>query len=112
MVEGCREKVKEFVDSVQSIPQWRFYNVSRMTLGREEMRFDCYFDKKPERESESKLTERSISKLMITSEKGVTMEIVLLDAEVIQMGNGITYVHGKNYDPFSVGKSECKKKDQ
>jgi hypothetical protein len=104
MVEGCQEKVKEFVESVKLIPQWQFYKVSRMKLDREEMRFDCYFDEKPDREAKPSLTEKTISKLRITSETGETMEIILLDAEVVQMGNGITYVHGKSYDPFSVGK--------
>jgi hypothetical protein len=32
---------------------------------------------------------------------GQEIEITLLDAEVVEMGNGVTYVHGKSYDVYS-----------
>jgi hypothetical protein len=101
MVEGCREKVKEFVESIKKVPQWRFYSGSRVSIGRDELRIDCFFDEKPNRREKPSLTDKSISKLTITSEDGERIEIVLLDAEVVQMGNGITYVHGKNYDIYA-----------
>jgi hypothetical protein len=103
MVEGCTKKVNEFIESIKTIPQWRLYRSSRMSVGAGELRIDCYFDEKPERLIKPSITNRKISKLEITSVTGETMEITLLDAEVVQMGNGVTYVHGKNYDPFSVG---------
>lgn len=72
-----------------------------MAAGDNELRFDCYLDKKGQ-QIKPALTDKPISKLSITSQTGEIMEITLLDAEVVHMGNGITYVHGKNYDPFSA----------
>jgi len=108
MVEGCREKVNEFIESMKTIPQWRFFRGSSMSVGDNELRIDCFLDEKADRRMKPTLTDRQISKVSITIETGETMEITLLDAEVVQMGNGITYVHGKNYDPFSaaVGKGD------
>lgn len=43
---------------------------------------------------------RNVSKLMITSETGEKFELVLLDAEVVKMEKGMTYIHGRSYDIF------------
>lgn len=102
-VEGCKDKVNEFVDVIKNLPQWHIYQSSKMSNGGEEWRIDCYVDKKEHQKINAALTEKPISKLSITSQTGETMEIILLDAEVVHMGNGSTYIHGRNYDPFSVG---------
>ncbi|MCH5584798.1 hypothetical protein MK805_07405 [Shimazuella sp. AN120528] len=106
MVEGCIEKVNEFVELVKSIPGWRFYQFSKMSIGGNELRMDCYLDKKEHQKIKPSLTDKPISKLSITSQTGETMEITLLDAEVVHMGSGITYIHGKSYDPFSASVGE------
>lgn len=103
MVEGCKHKVNEFVESIKNLPQWHIYQSSKMSNGGDEWRIDCYLDKKAQQKIEPALTEKPVSKLSITSQTGETMEITLLDAEVVHMGNGSTYIHGRNYDPFSVG---------
>jgi hypothetical protein len=62
---------------------------------------EYFFDEKPY--MKPSVSTKGVSKLLITSENGEEMEIVLLDAQVVEM-NGITYVHGKSYDVFSSGK--------
>ncbi|MCH5586150.1 hypothetical protein MK805_14505 [Shimazuella sp. AN120528] len=99
IVEGCRDKVRQFVDFLKISHQWRFYNRSRLSLGADELRIDYFFDENPH--MKPSITTRQISKLTLTSEDGIKMEITLLDAEVVEMGNGITYIHGKSYDPYS-----------
>lgn len=104
IVEGYREKVSAFVDFLNISHQWRFYNQSRLTIGGNELRIDYFIDENPYREPS--LTSRQVSKLTITSEDGKEIEITLLDAEVIEMGNGMTYVQGKNFDIFASRKGD------
>jgi hypothetical protein len=109
VVEECREKVKEFVDSLKMIPQWRFYSESKVSIGNEQ-RIDYFCDEKPYMKMKPSISSRSVSKLTITSENGGELDIVLLDAQVVEMGNGITYVHGLNYDVFSCKQKQTLKK--
>lgn len=102
IVEGCKEKVRDFVNFLKISPHWRLYSGSKLSLGEEEMRIDYYFDKK--QQNHLSLTDKPISKLTFHSKDGKKIEIVLLDAQVVEMGEGITYVYGKNYDVFA-GKS-------
>jgi hypothetical protein len=101
IVEGCKEKVREFMDFLKISPNWRLYSGSKVSLGREEMRVDYYLDQKPQ--YLLSLTNREISKLILQSKDGQTIEITLLDAKVVEMGKGVTYVYGKNYDVFASG---------
>ena len=98
MVEGCRDKVRAFVDFLKISHQWRFYNRSRLSIGGDEMRIDYFCDENPY--MKPSITTRQVSKLSITSVDGQEIEITLLDAEVVEIGNGVTYVHGKNFDIF------------
>lgn len=99
-VEGCQEKVKAFDESLKSLPEWRFYNRFLTSIGENELRMDYLLDDKPY--VKPSLPARKVSKLFITGENGEQVEIVLLDAQVVDMGN-MTYVHGKSYDIFAVG---------
>ncbi|MCH5586334.1 hypothetical protein MK805_15430 [Shimazuella sp. AN120528] len=98
-VEGDREKVCEFVDSILHIPQWRYKQASKIAIGGDLIRVDYFFNEKPVKPS---IRARKISKLSIKSAKG-NFDIDLLDAEVVQLGNGNTFIHGKSYDIFSPG---------
>ncbi|MXQ55304.1 hypothetical protein [Shimazuella alba] len=102
IVEGCRDKVRDFVDFLKLSPHWRMYSGSKLSLGREEMRIDYYFDKKTP--NALSLTDKPISKLTLHSTDGKMIEITLLGAQVVEMGEGITYIYGKNYDIYA-GKS-------
>lgn len=99
MVEGCRDKVRSFVEFLKISQQWRFYNQSRLSIGGDELRIDYFFDENPY--MKPTITSRQVSKLSITSENGEEIEFTLLDAEVVEMGNGVIYVHGKNYDIYT-----------
>lgn len=99
MVEGCRDKVRQFVDFLKISQQWRFYNRSRLSIGTNEMRIDYFFDENPH--MKPSITTRNISKITLKTEDGQEMEMTLLDAEIVEMGNGITYIHGKSYDIYS-----------
>jgi hypothetical protein len=102
-VEGCQEKVKAFDEALRSLPEWRFYNRFLTSIGENEQRIDYLLDEKPY--AKPSLAARKVSKLFITGENGEQIEIVLLDAHVVDMGNA-TYVHGKSYDIFAVGKNK------
>jgi hypothetical protein len=97
-VEGCQEKVKAFDESLRAISQWRFYNRLLTSIGENELRMDYLLDEKPY--DKPSLPTRKVSKLFITVEHGEQIEMVLLDAHVVDMGNA-TYVHGKSYDIFA-----------
>ncbi|WP_028778107.1 hypothetical protein [Shimazuella kribbensis] len=104
-IEGCQEKVKAFDESLRSMPEWRFYNRFLTPIGANELRMDYLLDEKPY--AVPPLPTRKVSKLFITGENGEQIEIVLLDAQVVDMGNA-TYVHGKSYDIFAVGEKRVK----
>ncbi|MCH5585214.1 hypothetical protein MK805_09560 [Shimazuella sp. AN120528] len=104
MVEGCREKVRAFVDFLNISHQWRFYKRTRLSIGGNELRIDYFFDENPY--VKPSISTRKVSKLSITSERGKEIGIILLDAEVIEMGNGVTYIRGKNFDIFASGKGK------
>jgi hypothetical protein len=87
------------VDFLKISQQWRFYNRSKLSMGGNELRLDYFFDENPY--MKPSISTKTISKLSITSEDGKEIEITLLDAEVVEMSNGVTYIHGKNYCPFS-----------
>jgi hypothetical protein len=97
-VEGCQEKVKAFDESLRAMSQWRFYNRLLTSIGEQELRMDYLLDEKPY--EQPSFPTRKVSKLYITGENGEQIEIVLLDAQVVDMGNA-TYVHGKSYDIFA-----------
>lgn len=98
-VEGNRDKVRDFMESIRMIPQWRFYSGSKLTIGGEELRMEYFFDKKPY--EKPSLQTRTLSRLTITSIDDQQIDIDLLDAEVTDMGNGTTFVYGKNFDIFA-----------
>ncbi|MCH5585106.1 hypothetical protein MK805_08995 [Shimazuella sp. AN120528] len=100
-VEGNRTKVSEFMEAIKKIPQWRFYQGSKVAIGGDELRIDYFFDEKPA--GPSLVTNRA-STISLSLENGSKLEFVLLDTEVANMGNGITYVHGKSYDIFADSK--------
>jgi hypothetical protein len=83
------------------IPQWRFYSGSKVTIGADELRMEYLFDKKPY--EKPSLQTRTVSRLTITSIDDQKIEMDLLDAEVTNMGNGTTFVYGKNFDIFADG---------
>ncbi|MCH5584080.1 hypothetical protein MK805_03755 [Shimazuella sp. AN120528] len=99
IVEGCRDKVREFVDFLKISPHWRLYSGSKLSLGKEEMRIDYYFDKQPQ--NKLSLTDKPISKLTLQSSDGKRIEITLLGAQIVEMCEGITYIHGTNYDIYA-----------
>jgi hypothetical protein len=47
-----------------------------------------------------------VLELILQSKDGQTIEITLLDAKVVEMGEGVTYVYGKNYDVFASSASD------
>lgn len=102
-VEGSQEKVRAFDESLKSLPEWRFYNRFLTSIGENELRMDYLLDEKPY--AKPSLPARKVSKLFITGENGEQVEIVLLDAQVVDMDNA-TYIHGKSYDIFAVGEKD------
>jgi hypothetical protein len=99
IVEGCKDKVRDFVDFLKISPHWRLYSGSKLSLGKEEMRIDYYFDKRLQ--NNLSLTDKPISKLTLHSKDGKKIEITLLDAQVVEIEEGITYIYGKNYDVYA-----------
>jgi hypothetical protein len=100
-VEGNRNKVREFIDFLKTSSQWRFYSGSKMSNGRNELRMDYFFDERPYTKMKPSIITKQLSKLSITSLDGTKIDISLTDAKVTDMGNGTTYIHGKNHDFFS-----------
>jgi hypothetical protein len=104
MVEGCSIKVTEFLDQLRAVaPKYRFYDRSKWTTSTTESRVEYYFDENPC--SKMQVSER-VSKLEIVTKDNTTIEIILLDPIIVDMGNGNTYIHGKNYDIFASGEKE------
>jgi hypothetical protein len=104
VVEGSRNKVKYFMEFLKISPQWRFYSGSKLLMGADEMRIDYFFDENPYMKPTIP-TAKKISKVTLTSEDGKKIEITLLNAEVINMANGSTYIHGKSYDIYTTPKN-------
>jgi hypothetical protein len=102
-VEGSQEKVKAFDESLKLMPEWRFYHQLQTSVGEQELRMDYLLDEKPY--GNPSLATRRVSKLFITGVNKKQIEIVLLDAQVVDMGN-TTYIHGKSYDIFAAGEKE------
>ena len=98
-VEGNRDKVRDFVETIRIIPQWRFYSGSKVSIGGDELRIEYFFDKKPY--EKPSLQTRKTSRLTITSIDNQKIDIDLLDAEITDMGNGTTFVQGRNFDIFA-----------
>jgi hypothetical protein len=103
-VEGAKDKVKKLMSSIQNIPQWRFYSGSKFKTGRNEIHVDYFIDEhlylKPT------ISVKKVSKLLITAKDGAQIKIDLLDANVADMGNGVTVIYGKGYDIFAAPKRE------
>jgi hypothetical protein len=102
-VEGSKEKVKAFDASLKLMTEWRFYHRLQTSIGEQELRMDYLLDEKPY--VNPSLSTRKVSKLFITGENKEQIEIVLLDAGVVDMGNA-TYIYGKSYDIFAAGEKE------
>ena len=100
-VEGCPEKVKAFDEALRSMTEWRFYHRLLTSIGENELRIDYLLDEKSY--TKPSVSARKVSKLLLTCENGEQVEIDLLDAQIVDMGSA-TYIHGKSYDIFSVGK--------
>ena len=84
--------------SLHCLPQWRFHSGSKVFLSEKAFRIEYTFEEKAYQKPS--IPTRNVSKLMITSESGQKFELVMLDAEVVQMGKGMTYIHGRSYDIF------------
>jgi hypothetical protein len=97
-IEGCQEKVTEFVDALKCLPQWRLYSGSKVSLSEDNLQITYLFEDLPYQKPS--ISRRNVSKLMITSETGEKFDLVLLDAEVVKMDKGMTYIHGRSYDIF------------
>jgi hypothetical protein len=74
IVEGCREKVRGFVDFLKISQQWRFYNQSKLSMGGNELRLDYLFDENPY--MKPSISTKTVSKLSITSEDGKEIELL------------------------------------
>ncbi|MXQ54423.1 hypothetical protein [Shimazuella alba] len=48
---------------------------------------------------------KRVSQIEITTKNNVNIKIALLDAVIVDMGEGNTYIHGKNYDIFASKES-------
>jgi hypothetical protein len=101
IVEGCSAKVSEFLDHLKAIaPKYRFYDRSKLATTSTESRVEYYFDQNPFQKPQ--LSKR-VSHIEITTKDNINIKIALLDAVIIDMGEGNTYIHGKNYDIFASG---------
>ncbi|MCH5584853.1 hypothetical protein MK805_07680 [Shimazuella sp. AN120528] len=63
---------------------------------------DYFYDENPY--VKPTVSNKKISKVTITSEDRKTIEFTLLNAEITDMANGTTYIHGRNYDVFTTPK--------
>lgn len=99
-MEGCNEEVEQFLAAVKTLVKWQMFRGSQQKLSDKELRVECYAHEVVDKQNKPTISNRSISKLQLTS-NGKPLEIVLLDAEVVEMGEGITIIHGKNYDIFA-----------
>lgn len=98
-VEGENNKVKKLINTIKSVHQWRLYNESKFSVGGNETHVDGYLDENPYMKLVP--TAEEVSQLIITS-NGKKIKIPLLNAKVIDIGNGFTYIHGSNYDIFAA----------
>jgi hypothetical protein len=102
-VEGCSSKVREFIDHLRTLsPKYRFYDESKLSSTSNESRIEYYLD--VVEHVKPKLNKRAVYRLKITAKDGENIELVLLDAEIVDMGHVYMYIHGKNYDVYSTGK--------
>jgi hypothetical protein len=49
---------------------------------------------------------KRVSQIEITTKNNVNIKIALLDAVIVDMGEGNTYICGKNYGIFALGASK------
>lgn len=97
IVEGSSEAVSEFVEYLRtSTPRYRFYDHSKLASTPTESRVEYYFDKnrflKPQ-------VSKKVSKLRLTTMDNDNIEITLLNAKIINMGDRSTYIQGTSIDP-------------
>jgi hypothetical protein len=97
-IDGTKETVQEFVKTIKRIPKWRLYSGSKFATGRNEIHVDCYVDE----QTKPTITQRKVSKVLMTSTSGANIEIILLDAQTVDMCNGTTIIRGMSYDLFSA----------
>lgn len=104
IVEGCTAKVSEFLDHLKTLaPKYRFYDRSKLAATPTETRVECYFDQNPFPKPQQS---KRVSQIDITTKNNINIKITLLDAVVVDLGNGNTYIHGKNFDIFASGQSK------
>lgn len=94
-IEGNRENVKDFVSAIRSMSQWCLFSGAKMAINREEIQEEYFVKQKSDGFSQD------VSRVSIKSCDQQQIDIDLLHAEVIEMGNGVTYVHGKHFDIFA-----------
>jgi hypothetical protein len=96
IVEGSSNAVTEFVEYLRSsTPRYRFYDQSKLATTPNESRIEYYFDEnrflKPQ-------VSKKVSKLKLTTMDNHNIEITLLDAKIINMGDGSMYVQGTSFE--------------
>jgi hypothetical protein len=79
---------------MRSMPQWSMFSGTKMAINRDEIQEEYFVNQKPNYLSQA------VSRVTLTSNKQ-QIDIDLLHAEVIEMENGVTYIHGKHFDIFA-----------
>jgi hypothetical protein len=100
IIEGSSESVSEFMEYLRtSTPRYRFYDQSKLATTPTESRVEYYFDKnrflKPQ-------VSKKVSKLKLTTMDNNSIELTLLNAKIINMVDGSTYIQGTSFEPTEV----------
>jgi hypothetical protein len=95
-VDGKCESVNHFMQDLKAQPQYQLHSVSGLTeedhRNNNDVTVICYLDDHPAR--------RKVSHLNLMTSGGKEVKIELLDCQIVDMGNGVTYIRGKVFDIF------------
>ncbi|SEN26546.1 hypothetical protein [Lihuaxuella thermophila] len=95
-VDGKCESVNHFMQDLKAQPQYQLLSESRLTEEDHRNNADvtviCYLDDKP--------TQRKVCNLSLSTSSGREVKIEMLDCQIVEMGDGVTYIRGKVFDIF------------
>jgi hypothetical protein len=93
-VTGNAHEIQRFMNHFKLQPHYKILPDSERYINLEDEKIQVLaaFQFRPK--------ERKSMLVQITTSSGSKVEFTLLDGKIIEMENGVTYVHGKYYDIF------------
>jgi hypothetical protein len=94
-LSGCKQKIEEFIQFLRKSPKYS----ACAHIKKDEISTDIVFAEP--RKQAMFPTIRDIKTVQIETADHQHIQIILLDAEIVDMTDHITIVHGKSYDVYS-----------